>query len=238
MRNLSIYVVGISAPIIGGVILLLMLFAFAASTASADESKREINYDELEPIENSRVAKSFIDPDVDFSVYKRVQILKTYVAFQENWRRDQNREQTQKISADDVERIKEDVAALFEEVFTEVLEADGGFEVVDVKGEDVLLLRAAIIDLDIATPDLMGPDRSTVFTTTSGAATLYIEFFDSESGRIIGRSTDRQALRDATSSVSLTNRAMNAAEGRRVFKEWAELLRTFLDEQYENKKAH
>ena len=131
-----------------------------------------------------------------------------------------------------MERIKADVGNLFEEVFAEKLSADGGFKIVDEIGDDVLLLRPAIIDLDIAAPDLMSPDRSIVLTATAGGATIYIELFDSVSGRIIGRATDRQAIRAAGDSISWSNRAMNAAEARRVFGKWADQLRKFLDQHY------
>ena len=56
---------------------------------------------------------------------------------------------------------------------------------------DVLLRRPAIIDLDIAAPDTMSAGRSRTFTTSTGAATLYIELFDSASGASIGRAADQ-----------------------------------------------
>ncbi|NOR20740.1 MAG: DUF3313 family protein, partial [Xanthomonadales bacterium] len=68
--------------------------------------------------------------------------------------------------------------------------------------------------------------------TSAGAATLYIELFDSVSGQIIGRATDRQMARSAGGSVTWNNRVMNRAEGRRIFNDWAQQLRSFLDQHY------
>lgn len=134
-----------------------------------------------------------------------------------------------------MERIKADVASLFKEVFTERLEADDGFEVVDTADYDVLLLRPAIIDLDITAPDTMSAGRSQTFTTSTGAATLYIELFDSVSGAIIGRAADRRATRNGGGTVSWSSRVMNTAEGRRMFGRWADQLRSFLDQHYTKK---
>jgi hypothetical protein len=217
------------------VVGMISAFAFVgliAVTPTAARAEDEISFDGLVPVEDGKMAKAYIDPKADFSVYKRVKILTPYVAFKPDWQRDQNRQQTHKITASDMEKIKSDVASLFEKVFIEKLEAHEGFDVVDVTGDDVLLLRPAIIDLDIAAPDMMSPDRSTTLTSTAGAATLYVELFDSVSGHIIGRAADRQAIRDASNSLSWSNRAMNAADARRVFAVWADLLRGFLDQHY------
>jgi hypothetical protein len=188
----------------------------------------------LVPVENARVAGAFIDPDADFSVFERVAILDPFVAFKSNWQRDQNRDRrgSSRISASDMERIKADVARLFKEVMIERLESDDGYEVVDGANYDVLLLRPAIIDLDVTAPDTLSAGRSQTFAASTGAATLYIELFDSVSGEIIGRAIDRQGARRGGGTVSWSNRVTNVAEARRVFGHWADLLRSFLDEHY------
>ena len=134
-----------------------------------------------------------------------------------------------------MDRIKSDVADLFQQVFTETLEADDGYEVVDQADHDVLLLRPAIIDLDVTAPDTMTAGRTRTFTASTGAATLYIELYDSVSGQIIGRAADRQAARRAGGTISWSNRVTNSAEARRMFAGWADTLRVFLDSHYTNK---
>ena len=135
-----------------------------------------------------------------------------------------------------MERIKEDVATLFERVFVERLEA-AGYPVVENAADDVLVLRPAIIDLDITAPDTMSPGRSRTFTTSTGAATLYIELYDSVSGQILGRAADRTAVRNMGGTVSFSNRVTNSADARRMFRNWAGLLRDFLDSHYMGDKA-
>jgi len=164
-------------------------------------------------------------------VFKRVAILEPFVAFRSNWQRDQNRSRTRNITSRDMNRIKEDVATLFERVLTERLEA-GGYEVVDVAGEDVMLVRPAIIDLDITAPDTRTAGRSRTFTASAGAATVYIELFDSLSGDIIGRAADRQAVRRAGGMLTWSNSVTNTVEARRMMGGWADNLVAFLDLHY------
>jgi hypothetical protein len=164
-------------------------------------------------------------------VFKRVAILEPYVAFRSNWQRDQNRSRTRNIGARDMERIKEDVARLFERVFSERLEA-AGYEVVDGANEDVLLLRPAIIDLDITAPDTRSAGRSRTFTASTGAATIYMQLFDSYSGDIIGRAADRRSVRSGGGQISWSNSVTNSADARRMLGQWADTLIAFLDSHY------
>ena len=191
-----------------------------------------ISFDGLVPVKDAPLAMAYIDPEADFSVFTRVMILEPYVSFRSNWRRDQNRSRSRNIRERDMERIKADVASLFREVFTQNLQADNGFEIVDEADYDVLLLRPAIIDLDITAPDVAAAGRSRTFTASSGAATIYIELFDSVSGQIIGRAADRQASRSGGGTMTWNNRVVNRAEGRRMFSGWANQLRSFLDQHY------
>ena len=201
------------------------------TNAGADAHGEVGDIDGLVPVENASVAMAYVDPNADFSVFRRVAILDPFVAFRSNWQRDQRRANN-RITSSDMERIQADVARLFREVFTEVLEEDDGFEVVDVANHDVLLLRPAIIDLDISAPDTMSAGRSRTFSATTGGATLYIELFDSLSGKKIGKAADRQEIRSTAGRVSLSNRVTNTAEARRMFRRWAQILRDKLDAAY------
>lgn len=211
--------------------LLSALLLTIAPAVSAEEDAVEVTYDNLVPVADPAVSIAFLDPDADFSVFKRVAILEPMVAFRSNWRRDQNRSRSQNIRARDAERIKADVATLFERVFTERLEA-AGFDVVEVAGDDVLVLRPAIIDLDITAPDTRTAGRSRTFTASTGAATLYVQLFDSVTGDIIGRAADRQVVRRGTGMITWSNSVTNTADARRMMGGWADTLVAFLQSQY------
>ena len=209
----------------------IALALMVCATAVHAEEGGSATVDGLVPVDSSRVAMAYIDPEADFSVFQRVAILDPYVAFRSNWQRDQNRTRRRNIRSSDMERIRRDVASLFKQVFTERLEA-GGFQVVEDAAYDVLVLRPAIIDLDITAPDVRSGGRSQTFAASSGAATLLLELFDSVTGDIIGRAVDRQAVRQAGSQLSFTNTVTNTAEGRRMFRRWADTLLNFLNQHY------
>lgn len=212
---------------ISTLILLLML--------AIPGHAQEISFDNLKRVENSEMAVAYIDPDADFSVFGRVVILEPHVAFRANWQRDQQRNRASRVRASDMERIRADVGALLKEVFVETLEADDGFAVVDKGGEDVLLVRPAIIDLDVTAPDTNAAGRNRQFSSTAGAATLYIELFDSVSGEIIGRAADRRVARRAGGQMMWSNSVTNRSEARRMFRVWANRLREFMETHYAGK---
>ncbi len=219
--------------IIAGLAALSLLGGYAVIAEDKEKvaAPAGISFDNLVPVEDARIQVAYIDPEADFSVFKRVRILDPFVAFRSNWQRDQNRSRTRNVTSRDMERIKEDVASQFERVFVERLEG-AGYQVVDVNDDDVLLLRPAIVDLDITAPDTRQAGRSRTFTASTGAATLYIEMFDSVSGDILGRGADRQAVRDAGHRLTWSNSVTNAADARRVFGRWADQLIAFLDSHY------
>lgn len=209
----------------------LVASCLALPVAADEEATMPERFDGLVPVKDARVAMAYVDPDADFSVFHRVAILDPYVAFRANWQRDQNRSRTTNVRASDMDRIKTDVAHEFRQVFIERLEA-GGYDVTTETGDDVLVLRPAIVDLDVTAPDLQSAGRSRTYTATNGAATLYIELIDAHSGDLLGRAADRQVARHRGASMSWNNRVVNRSEARRIFGRWADKLVEFLDTHY------
>lgn len=204
---------------------LALAVLFGSVTVAAEDTPER--FDGLKPVADPKVAMAYVDPDADFSVFNQVAILDPLVAFRANWQRDQNRSRSRNLRTSDVERIKADVANLFREVFIERLE-NAGYAVTTEAGEDVLILRPAIVDLDITAADVRTAGRSRTYTTTNGAATLYLELFDSLSGDILGRAADRRVARQAGGRMTWNNRVTNVAEARRMFGRWADQLVAFL----------
>ena len=210
--------------------LALLLSAPQGAFAQKQEPLQE-THDGLTLVPDRKVAAAYIDSDADFSVYDKIMILDCYVAFKKDWQRDHKQAGSRiSISSSDMEKIKADVARLFREVFTEKLGMDGGYEIVEAAGDDVLLVRPAIIDLEITAPDTMQAGRSRTYTSSAGTATIYIELYDSVTGDILARAADRKAARSVGGYMSYTNRVTNRADARRMLGTWAELLRDRLDE--------
>jgi hypothetical protein len=216
-------------------IFVLVLVSLLPLSAVAAEKGGNESYDGLVPVGDPRVAAAWIDPDADFSVFKRVVVFEPKVAFRANWMRDQNRNtRMRRVSQRDMDRIKGDVAELFEEVFSESLEA-GGYDVVTVVGDDVLVLRPSIIDLDVNVPNASATAPTQSISATAGSATLFVELFDSVSGDIIGRAVDRREIGQAQGAFTLRGGAANRQEARQMFTRWANKLVEFLDSHYGGK---
>ena len=110
-------------------VIALIVGVFIALPAVAQDTSAQ--FENLVPVDDAQVAAAYIDPNADFSVFKRVMLLDTFVAFKSGWERDHRRcTRGTRISARDIDRIKTRVSELFNSVFIEVLEADDGFEIV------------------------------------------------------------------------------------------------------------
>lgn len=210
-------------------VTLVLLTAYFSLQAAEDEAER--TWDGLAMVEETDVHAVFIDPDADFGAFGRVALIRPAVAFRSNWQRDQNRSRSRNVRASDVERIKEDVADLFMDVFTEQLVA-AGYDVVNFVDEDVLIIRPAVIDLDVTAPDTRSGGRSRTYAATTGAATLFIEMFDSVTGDLIGRAVDRRTAGRSRGFAMQSNRVTNRADARREFRAWADQLIGFLNQHY------
>jgi hypothetical protein len=210
---------------------VLIAFATTLAPAYADQAASDPKYPNLKLVADSEVATAYIDPEADFSRYGRVLLLEPLVEFRENWLRDQNRTRSRPLKTSDAERIQADVAKLFDEVFAERVVA-AGYQVADAPANDVLLLRPAIINLDVIAPDEKVAGRAWTFSAATGAATLYIELYDSISSEILGRAIDRKSARSPGTQMRMANSVSNSADARRMLGKWADLLTRFLDEHY------
>ena len=214
------------------------LFSLLSLVALPVQAQGDASFDGLVKVEDAAMAMAYIDPDADFSVFKRVMILRPSVAFVSNWQRDQNRGRGRNITIEDMERIKKEAADLLREVFAESLEA-AGYAIATAPDYDVLLLRPAIINLNIAAPDKgdTSINRTYIATTSSGSATIYLELFDSVSGDIIARGAEATAARNTSDALSWNRESVNRTEAKRIFSGWAKFLVDFLDSYYVNESG-
>ena len=158
-----------------GVLLLVTALALVAiaSFQVQSEDPPAVSFDGLYLEPNKEVAAFYVKPDTDFSVYKRVIMLDAYVAFKKNWQRN-TKVAGRRVSNKDMEKIKVEVSSLFHDTFKQQMEADDGYPMVADAGDNVLILRPAIIDLDITAPDIPVAGRSKTYVASAGAATLYL----------------------------------------------------------------
>jgi hypothetical protein len=213
------------------VLCALVLTIVSTLALAKQQELPEVTEDGLHRVPDSRMAIVYAKPGATLSGYQSIQLLDAYVAFKKNWERDQRSSSADplRLSSKDIEKIKSNLAQELHAVFKEVLEA-GGYTVVEQAGDNVLLLRPAIINLDVNAPDTMSAGRSRTYTDSAGEMTLYVELYDSVTGDLIAKAMDRKADRSNDGFYTWTNSVTNRADADRILKGWAKILLAALNE--------
>jgi len=196
---------------------------------AADGTPPEVTVDGLHLVKDTKMALVYAKPDVDLSQYNRIYLTEPQIAFRKDWIKTQNRIPNQRVTNDDMQRIKTDLAALFMEVFRQELQNNGGYVLVDGIADDVLIVHPAISDLDVFAPDTPGTAGTRSAIPSAGTMTLYMELFDSVTGDLIVKAMDNKYDRTRT-HIQARNRVRNEAAAKAMLGEWATLLRLALDE--------
>lgn len=173
----------------------------------------------------------YAEPGANLTQYKRVYITEPLVAFKKNWQREQNRTVGTNISTSDMDRGKKAVAELFMDVFTKELEK-GGYQLTQERAEDVLIVRPAILDLDINAPDSMSSTIGGSYSRDFGSMTMYIELYDSETGDLLAKAMDKRVSHNNMYMYSQSRPAIRQ-QARRMMEPWAEALRKGLDRAHQ-----
>jgi hypothetical protein len=164
---------------------------------------------------------AYVRPDTEFPAYKKVIIDPLQVAFAKNWKA------PSQYRADDLQRIKDRLSALFSEVFSKKLKA-GGYSVTTTPDDEVLRISAAIADLYINAPDSRSSGQTKIYTTGTGTMLLLMELRDGVSGQLLARVVDRYTD-DGNGYMRWTNSVTNRTEAERGISAWAETLVSELD---------
>lgn len=210
--------------------LSALIFSISAGApAWAKKDMPEVNDDGMMLVENSELATVYADPGADLGMYKRFILLDATVAFKKNWKRDQNRPDPLKVKDSDMVKIQNDVAELFRQVFTKEL-VDGGYTMADEPGPDVLLIKPAIVDLDVEAPDIQSSTRTYSYSRSAGEMTLKLELYDSVTDDMIVKATDRKRDYDSGYTMRWRTSVSNRADAKRMMTAWAKALRDLLDE--------
>ena len=212
-----------------------ILVAVTPPTLAKKEKPPQTSHDGLELVQGTKVDTAYLLPGAELSGYSKIILLEPHIAFKKNWKRHHNRSSSNRVTDRDMERMIERGKELFTRVFTLELE-EGGYPVVKEAAQDVLLVRPAIINLDVTAPDVNKPGRSRTYTASAGEATLFVELYDSISGQILVRAFDRKVDRHRDIRwTSVSNRGTNTQDASRAFRHWAGLLVKALDRSKNNK---
>jgi hypothetical protein len=207
----------------------LLLMALPAQSADGPDQTSD---DGLKLVKKTRSMALYTRPGASLAQYDRVAILECPVSFSKDWERDQKEDSglMDQVTKKDMDRIKSELSKEFLKIFTRELQDKGGYKVVTFGAKDVLVLRPAIINLDISAPDDMTPGMSQTFTASAGSMTLYLELYDSVTDQILARFVDAEGDREGM--VMVSNRVTNKAAADRIMTGWADRLRKALDDAH------
>jgi hypothetical protein len=208
--------------------LVIASLLTVSSFCLAKEEMPETTIEGLQLVKNTNLAMVYAEPGIDLGQYNRIFLADAYIAFKKNWQRNKNRTNSSRISANDMAKMKNNLSLLFMDVFSTTLE-EGGYELVTERAEDVLLIKPAIINLDVIAPDSSAAGIERTFAESAGEMTLYLELYDSLSDDLIAKAMDRREDRQ-TGYIRWQNRITNRAAAKRILQVWANTLKEGLDE--------
>ena len=208
---------------------LLAACATGTGTSGGSAAFPPVSPEGLKLMPQTTLAAVYMKPGADLGQYDKIALLAPYVAFAKNWQRDYNEDATfeNQVTDQDMQTIRERVASEFTKEMTRVLSAQDGRQFVTTGGSGVLILRPALINLQITAPDLMTPGMEQTFVTSAGSVTLYLELLDGKTGDLIARIIDPEAADDA-GMAQVANGVTNTADFDRVVQRWAQLLNSHL----------
>lgn len=219
-------------------IIALMTALLVAAPASAREKLPQTTKDGLELQEHSKVMAVYLKPGASLAAYDKVAITDVLVSFKKNWQRDYNQDVVRldaKVTDADMEKMKKEIGDEFKKVFTDVLQK-GGYEMSTVVGPDVMIIRPAIINLEVAAPDTGSPAFGGVtIVRSAGSLTMYAELLDSVTNDKFAEVLDTEDPGEGGFAQRAT-RVSNKAALDSTLRHWAELLVKRLDEAHGKKK--
>lgn len=207
----------------------MSLLAAPASFAAKNELPA-VSPEGLKLVKSKNFQAVYMRDGADFSGYDKVYIVDVYVAFHKDWQRDYNMSTMDRVTPNDIARIKAKLAAEFKKVFTEELTKRGQTVLTDPtaqSGPDVLILRPAIINLEITAPDTRSAGMTATIAESAGQMTLYLDVYDGVTSDLLARVMDAEADR-GFGAFSVNNEMTNRIAADKILKKWADILGDYL----------
>ncbi|MDB0008732.1 DUF3313 domain-containing protein [Luminiphilus sp.] len=214
------------------VTLSLLATLLTMGCASTSETVPTTTPDGLELVRSEKHSAVYIKPEAQLDIYSEFAIVPCQVAFRKNWQRDYNsshRSSGQQIKERDIDRIKRELGEECTTFFTDALSEEPSYNLVAEwqEGQDVLLIRPNIVNLNITSPDVSSPSMTRSYSASAGSMTLYLELIDAETSEVLVRAYDSKA--DPDSFVNYANKITNRQAADRMLKNWATRLREAMD---------
>lgn len=202
--------------------LAVLGLAVGAGASAGAAPPPPSTWDGLVRVPSKKLKLVYLAPKTDFKPYTKVIIDPTEVAFDKDWVRNYNEQQVDpsgQITASDLRNdVTEGVkraSTIFDKAF-----AEGGYTVVTAPGPDVLRVRTALLNIQVASPDVMtSTGRTFTNSEAAGSAMLVVEVRDSQSGAVLGRAVDSALAGE--NGMLLRNSVTNWSDFQELVKTWA-----------------
>lgn len=195
----------------------------------------QTTHDGMDLVPHTKAYAVYLKPGTDLKTYSRVGIMVPAVAFRKDWQRDYNDTAPMgaKVTDDDMQRIKTELADEFVVVFNDVL-TKNGYEVTKDVAKDVVVLRPMIVNLVVTSPDITAAGVSRGAVASAGQMTLILELYDAVTSDIIARIIDPQAAREQ-GGFQIATASANKAAADLILRDWAERLSKALGAEQKRK---
>lgn len=212
---------------------LLMAAAFTvflAACADMNTSDPVATADGLVENSESKFREFYQKPNTDLTRFKTIKLEPCTVAFKKDWMRHQNENRvdlSNRVRQEDADRIISDLSVFCDEKFLAALQKEPAYTLVDNGVASTLVLRPAIVDLDVHAPDIRSASSRHSFTQSSGEMTLNLDFVDAASGELVARAVDKRRGMDS-GRLERTSSVSNRADAGIALLRWGNLLRDTL----------
>jgi hypothetical protein len=197
--------------------LTAVITAVLCNACATGSGAPEVTHDGLQLVPDSKMERLWVKPGEDFSQYDMIGLLDCYVAFKKGWRRNHP-----DLRRTDMDEVRKWLAEEFRKVFSSKLWKNG-YQIATAPKKNVLLVRPALIDLEIIDPDTESDESAIAFTASAGSVTLYVELYDAESSEILARAVDRRQAKQI-GGVGISSFSTNSDDARRLLNHWSDLL--------------
>ena len=174
----------------------------------------------------------YVRDGADLGEYRSIGLLECFVQFAKDWARNYNENEpdlTEQITPDVEKRIQSFLSAEFNKVFVAELSKNSDFQIVTQQAAGVLMLRPALLNVEVTAPDLNAPQPSLEMVASAGQMTLYLELWDDGTSTLIARIIDAEADDSTGGMAQQANSVTNKAAADIILKNWADRLRKALD---------
>ena len=182
----------------------------------------EVVMGNLHKIDNARADMAYIDPEADFTKYRKVLVSPLGVDNVEITQPQKTTSVTNKRDWVLTDEDKLKLQSAYRDAMVKYLEDKGSFPVVEEPGDDVLQIAAALTGI---APSAAKDDnrsrptgRSRVYTEGSGSLAVAVVYGDSETGEVLALFKDSRATQN---NWGANNSVTNMADVKRLFNSWA-----------------